>query len=668
MENNQNAINAGMTTQSFIQSQQWFARQKYSQEQRFREKSLINRYNLDMIEYKEQHRREAQLATLYIGQHPDTYPPVLDFDRAKNYYPKNKKRLKLELKLAKLSQKLRQIEIESLSDLEIENYNNTIIQLFNNIISLDFEKVIHQTDPDILQPKNFLIQEHVLNKRKMNSTKYDEIKNVPKERKLDVILGPINTNTWRGRTLILSQKEKRIYKILFKDDPMQLGGKLFEPFGPFAWKYGIFRAMTQLKAYESVTWKGNDHSAKFFQGKDYADQKNFENKMNLLKLVRERGHLLAVKFPELEEMGQTMLGLFIELAVRTINVQAPKDQFLLFESYNIFGLFDNFVRPVKTGFDSSPISTNNTGFRNNTSFNTKHSEANIENYRKANLEFDKHFFQHQSIFIPPIAVNSYKRRDPRSSDRHFGEDAINELYNELKLTDINSLSSEEINKYNKTIQSVFTRTIMSDFAKNIANAGQVDLYQQQANKIIREQVLQKALQGTLNPGFEQIYEKIKQMTNEQQLEFLFGPPGSNGGAIKVDQPFMAEMLKVHFKDNPLQMISKQYEPFGPHAWRYGMFRAMYYLEAFKNLTFNIEGKNVKIFENKTYSDPKNFTDERNLLRLVKDYGPMLVREYREFHGKGESIIGYFIDLSAKSRNIGSGTERYFLFESYNIFE
>jgi len=47
---------------------------------------------------------------------------------------------------------------------------------------------------------------------------------------------------------------------------------------------------------------------------------------------------------------------------------------------------------------------------------------------------------------------------------------------------------------------------------------------------------------------------------------------------------------------------------------------------------------------------------------------MLVREYQESHGKGETILGYFIDLSAKSRNLGAGTERYFLFESYNIFE
>lgn len=337
-KNNQqnNYNNSGMDTQTFLQCQFYDANQSILREEIFKHESPKEAKILDTTEYKEQKYRETQISSLYMGQHPATFPPVLDYDRIKNLGSKDQKRMQLEHQLAEISQKLRQIEIEKLSDSEIEDYNNQIINIFNKVIDDDLSPGIQKKDPHILQPKNMRILSQVLRK---TSTRYyktfNNLKKLSKEKQLDVLFGP--TGTSEGGLLKIDPKKKEVLREYFKNDPMYVIGKYSEPFGPFAWKYGIFRAMTQLKAYESVTWKVNGKQIKFFQGKDYAKPENFNNKYNLLNLVKENGPLLMVQFPELSEIGWSMLGYFIELSVRTVNVKALKTQYLLFENYNIFG-------------------------------------------------------------------------------------------------------------------------------------------------------------------------------------------------------------------------------------------------------------------------------------------------------------------------------------------
>ena len=335
-EINQTSIKSGMNYQTYLENQLYDLHQAFRIEQNFKNGSSPEAVKwLDTSEYKEQKQREAKITSLYIQQNPAIYPPVLDYDRISSMGSNDERRNQMELQLIEIAQKLKQIEIEKLSDSDVENYNSQIIDLFNKVINSDLIPIIQKIDPHILQPKNMRIVQQVLRKTMINGTNFNQLKKLSKEKQLDALFGPSGSS--EGGLARTNPQEKELFREHFKNDPMHMIGKEFEPFGPFAWKYGIFRAMTQLKAYESVTWKGGGKTFKLFQEKDYAKPSNFNNKYNLLNLVKDLGPLLVVRFPELVETGITMIGFFIELASRTVNVQAPKDQYLLFESYNIFG-------------------------------------------------------------------------------------------------------------------------------------------------------------------------------------------------------------------------------------------------------------------------------------------------------------------------------------------
>lgn len=284
-----------------------------------------------------------------------------------------------------------------------------------------------------------------------------------------------------------------------------------------------------------------------------------------------------------------------------------------------------------------------------------------EELRQFNLDIDLHLTQHSSLLIPPIDATTYKHKPGRL----VYENSIAKIADELKSKNIDKLKKKEVEKYASSIENIFNNTLMSDFALSLAGYETASMFQQLASRIIAENVLKKAI---FNDKLKQAYAQIKSQSKKKQLELILGKPGSKGGLIQVPLPGMADMLRIRFKDNPMQLIGKQIEPFGPYAWNYGFFKAMNYYEALKNLTFIINGKQVKIFDNKSYSNPKNYFNDRNLLRLVQEYGVLLVRQYQEFEGRGDTIIGFFIDLSAKSRPIGMKIEHRFLVESYNIFE
>ena len=94
------------------------------------------------------------------------------------------------------------------------------------------------------------------------------------------------------------------------------------------------------------------------------------------------------------------------------------------------------------------------------------------------------------------------------------------------------------------------------------------------------------------------------------------------------------------------------------------------LNSFKNLTLTLNGRPTKIFENKDYAKEENLENPDNLLYLIKDYGHLLMRNFPELRGKGESIIGYFINESAGTPDysdmISESKDKFFLFESYNV--
>ena len=168
-----------------------------------------------------------------------------------------------------------------------------------------------------------------------------------------------------------------------------------------------------------------------------------------------------------------------------------------------------------------------------------------------------------------------------------------------------------------------------------------------------------------------MYDKYKNMSKEDQFEALLGPEGTfNQGLIEVKDEISKKMLKLSFKDKPMELIGRICEPFGPYAWQYGIFRAMYYLESFKNLTLTIQGEKVKLFDNKIYTKPENFDNPDNLLYLVKDYGHLLMKSFVELKSNGSTILGYFVNESARtpdySNLLSDSKEKYFLFESYNV--
>ena len=190
---------------------------------------------------------------------------------------------------------------------------------------------------------------------------------------------------------------------------------------------------------------------------------------------------------------------------------------------------------------------------------------------KFNLEMNLYLSQHESLFIPPVDVNFCKVK----SSRNVYERSIELISNELKTKNIDKLKRKDVEKYKGEIQILFNSTLLSDYAIRLKDYVKEERFQHMATDIIVENVLMKAI---MDDKVKKVYTKIKTQSKKKQLDIILGKPGSKGGLIHFDQPGVDDLLRMRYQDNPMQLIGKKIEPFGPYAWNYGIFKAINYLK------------------------------------------------------------------------------------------